>query len=150
MSDRAINENEELAVEGAPSPDTAAPDNVSSDDHVEARWDVSVLPNDAVSIHYTVSPKDAKNAITSVSTSFVLLKKGMVFHNFAGSTTQELIAPRAGQGASGDCGVDTSVFSKFNAGQLAAILAGTVRIGEGDDAETRNFFFQKDFDPDEV
>ena len=142
-----MNEHEETAVDGAPSPDTAAPDNISSDDFVEARWEVTTIPNESVSIHYTVSPKKPEHAVTSVSTSFVLLKKGVVFHTFAGSSVQELIEPRAGQGAKGDCGVDTSVFSRFNAGRLAAILAGTVRIGE--DA-LHTFFFMQDFDPDEV
>ena len=64
-------------------------------------------------------------------------------HTYAGSTTQELISPRAGQGATGDCGVDASVFPAEPDGELTAILAGTVRKGE----ETHNFFFERPFDP---
>jgi len=88
-----------------------APDHTMNDDNVTADWVVAVIPNENVSIHYTVAPKDEKDAITSVTTSFTLQRDQMVVHTFAGSTTQELISPKAGQGATGDCGVDAAIRS---------------------------------------
>ncbi len=120
-----------------------APDNTMSDDNVTADWVVTVIPNENVSIHYTVAPKDEKDAITSVTTSLTLQKDHMVVHTFAGSTTRELISPKAGQGATGDSGVDAAVFPAKPEGDLVAVLAGTLRKGE----ETANFFFSRPFNP---
>ncbi len=136
--------SDEKTPAGAAEP--TAPNNLSSDDLVEARWDITVIPNDAVSIHYTVSPKSADDAITSVSASFALMENHVVLHNYAGSSTQDLIAPRPGQGATGDMGVDVSVFGDHDKKALVGILAGTVRHGE----EVQGFFFSRSFDPSEV
>ena len=114
-----------------------------SDGVVNAHWSVAVIPNENVSIHYSVAPVNAEDAVTSVTTSFVLMKDHMVQDTFAGSTTQDLISPKAGQGSVGESGVDSTVFPAEPAGQLAAVLSGTVRQGE----DTVNFFFTKDFDP---
>ena len=125
------------------NPTESAPPAPESDDYVEALWSVAVIPNENVSIHYTVKPKNEENSVTSVTTSYVLRKDGMVHDTFAGSTQTALIDPMAGQGATGDSGVDVSVFPKDPDGELAAILAGTVKTAEG----TENFFFSKPFDP---
>ncbi|MEM1205118.1 MAG: hypothetical protein AAGN66_17945 [Acidobacteriota bacterium] len=117
--------------------------NLDSDDLVNARWDVAVIPNENVSIHYVVEPKNAEDAVTSVTASLVLEDSGMVTHTYAGATTSELIAPKAGQGATGDVGVDSTVFPSDVEGQLTAVLAGTVRHGE----DWHNFFFKRPFDP---
>ena len=120
-----------------------APDNSESDGNVTADWQVAVIPNENVSIHYIVAPVDGNDAVTSVSASFVLMKDGLLQHSYAGSSTQELISPKAGQGVTGDCGVDSSVFPAERDGELVAILAGTARKGE----TTVNYFFEKSFDP---
>lgn len=122
----------------------APPSSLSeADENVTARWSVAVIPNENVSIHYEVSPNNEENAITSVTTSFALMKDHMVQHTFGGSTIHDLINPRAGQGSIGDSGVDSTVFPAKPDGELVAILSGTVRTGE----TTANFFFQKPFDP---
>ena len=117
--------------------------NVDTDDLVRARWDVAVIPNENVSIHYQVSPVNGDDAVTSVTGSFVLKKDHMVQHTYAGSTTSELISPKAGQGATGDVGVDSAVFPAEPDGELYAVLAGTVRHGDA----WHNFFFERTFDP---
>ena len=127
---------------GEPPAEAEAPDNTESDGNVTADWQVVVVPHENVSIHYRVSPEDGKDAITSVTTSFVLKRNHMVVHTFAGSTATELIEPKAGQGSSGDCGVDTAVFPAEPDGDLYAVLAGTIRKGE----ETVNYFFEKPFE----
>jgi len=129
-----MSENQEAK---APRPDT--------DDLVEAQWQVAVIPNENVSIHYTVKPRNEEDAITSVTGAFVLAKNGVVFNNYAGATAQELMSPRSGQGMTGDVGVDSSVFKDREEGlQPTAILSGTVRHGE----EVANFFFKREFDPE--
>ena len=119
----------------APEPET--------DGVVNAHWSVAVIPNENVSIHYSVAPVNAEDAVTSVTTSFVLMKDHMIQDTFAGSTMQDLVAPKAGQGSVGDTGVDSTVFPAEPDGQLTAVLSGTARQGEN----TVNFFFSKDFDP---
>ena len=139
--------SEETAAEEGGSEEhteAKAPDNTETDGNVVADFVVSVVPEETVSIHYTVRPADATDAVTSVSTSFALKKNHMVVHTYAGSTTTELIEPKDGQGATGNTGVDTSVFSEDPDGELYAILAGTVRKGD----ETLNFFFEKPFEVD--
>ena len=139
-----MSEEEVITEEGGdPPPEAEAPDTTDSDANVTADWAVAVIPDENVSIHYAVAPKDAENAVTSVTATFVLKKDHMVVHTFAGSTNTDLIAPRAGQGVTGDAGVDASVFPAEPDGELTAILAGTVRTGE----ETANYFFEKPFDP---
>ncbi len=122
--------------------ETAAPA-PEADDNVSAHWGVAVIPGENVSIHYTVTPTNEENAITSVTTSYALKKDGMVMDTYAGSTQSALLEPKPGQGCTGDSGVDSGVFPKEPDGELTAILAGTVRVGE----ETRNFMFTKPFDP---
>lgn len=89
-----------------------APDHTMSDGNVTADWRVVVLPGENVSIHYTVAPKDAGDAITSVTTSFTLQKNHMVERTYAGSTFQDLISPRAGQGAVGNSGSTSRSFPR--------------------------------------
>ncbi len=137
---------EETMIEepGGEAPAEAeAPDHAESDDHVIANWTVAVIPNENVSIHYLVTPRNESDAVTSVTTTFALKKDQMVVHTYAGATTQDLISPRAGQGVTGDCGVDASVFPAEVDGDLVAVLAGTVRTGE----TIANFYFEKPFDP---
>ncbi len=114
----------------------------STDDFVEAAWDVAVIPGENISIHYRVSPKDPKNSITSVSASVVEMRNHMVVHSFFGSTTSDSLAPKEGQGALGDTGADLTVFDDYKGSEgssLVAILAGTVRTGE----DQQNYFFSK-------
>ena len=120
----------------------AAASNLESDDLVEARFSVTVMPQESVSAHFQVAPKDEKNAVTSVTVSFVKQHNGMVTHSFGGSTVQELLAPRDGQGAAGDSGVDVAVFAgNDDEGDHFVVLAGTVRTEEG----PQNFYFSRQF-----
>lgn len=123
--------------------DAAARALISSDDVVQARWSVAVLPGESASIHYAVSPKSQDDAVTSVTASFVLMQDQVVLRNFAGSTTAELISPKDGQGMTGDVGVDASVFPEKHEGELAAVLSGTARH----EGQTVNFFFKREFTP---
>ena len=117
----------------------AAPE-PSSDDFVVANWDVTVLPGENISIHYRVSPKSDEDSVTSVSASVVEMKDGMVMHSFLGSSASDSLAPKPGQGMVGDTGADVSVFHGHEiTGELAAILAGTVRSGES----IQNFYFSR-------
>lgn len=116
-----------------------------ADEAVEARFDVAVLPDENVSIHYTVWPKDESNAILSVTAAFVLERDGMVVHDFAGATTAELKEPRDGQGATGNVGVDVRVFGGDHPeGKLMALLTGTVRVGE--EGDSLSYFFKRPVD----
>ncbi|MCP3958941.1 MAG: hypothetical protein GY719_13900 [bacterium] len=145
MSDEETATEEASAEETVPGEpgDGQAPDNSERDGNVNAEWQVVVIPNENVSIHYMVAPADEKDAVTSVTASFVLKKDHMVVHTYAGSTTTELISPKAGQGATGDSGVDSAVFPAEPDGDLYAVLAGTIRKGE----ETVGYFFERPFDP---
>lgn len=137
---------EETTIEepgGEAPPEAEAPDHSESDGNVTAKWEVAVIPNENVSIHYLVTPDAKEDAVTSVSTTFALKKDHLVVHTYAGATTQDVIDPKAEQGVLGDCGVDAAVFPATPDGDLVAILAGTVRKGEG----IANFFFEKPFDP---
>ncbi|MEM8934705.1 MAG: hypothetical protein AAGE94_26150 [Acidobacteriota bacterium] len=124
--------------DSAPLDEPPAPD---TDGKVDALWSVAVLPGESVSIHYRVTPSDASHSIRSLSTSFAWAVHGMIEHTFAGSTTNETMEPRDGQGAVGDMGVDLTVFSNLpeSSGQLEAVLAGVVDTGEG----SANFLFTK-------
>lgn len=120
----------------------AATANNESDDYVTSRFSVAVIPGESVSSHFTVTPKDPKNAVTSVTLSFVQQHEGVVIHSFAGSTVQEAVEPRDGQGAMGDSGVDVAVFNgRDQDGDLFSVLAGTVRTEDG----PRSFFFRRPF-----
>ena len=142
MSDEAQETQEAQEVEGAPEP-KEDPRSALSDAGVDAQIEVAVVPEETVSLHFSLDPSDDKDAITSVSTSFVSIKNGMVEHNYAGSTQQTLVNPTANQGFAGDMGVDAAVFSPKDDEILAAVVAGTIRDADG---ATRNFYFQKDFD----
>ncbi|MEM1179332.1 MAG: hypothetical protein AAGM22_13365 [Acidobacteriota bacterium] len=132
-------ENETVTDEAATE---AAAKSVISDDFVTAKFQLTIIPLENVSAHFAVTPTNDKNAVTSVTVSFVQKDNGMVVHSFAGSTVQEAIAPRGGQGAMGDVGVDVAVFNgRPEDGELYAVLAGTVRTEEG----PHNFFFSKEF-----
>lgn len=140
-----MSDEEQTTPEPSAAPDPQdAPDSLSQTDGVvNARWSVAVIPNENVSIHYVVSPIGAESAVTSVTTSFALMKDHMVNKTYGGSTAQELVAPKAGQGSIGDSGIDSTVFPAEPDGQLVAILSGTVNDGK----EPKNFFFSRPFDP---
>ena len=124
-----------MSEETAPEP--------STDDNVTARWEVTVLPEENISIHYQVTPKDEKDAVSSVSGSVVEKKDGMVMHSFFGSTASDVLAARPGQGMTGDVGADVSVFHGHEMqGELFAVLAGTIRQGE----QTSTFYFTRPVD----
>ncbi|MEO1084032.1 MAG: hypothetical protein AAFY88_07305 [Acidobacteriota bacterium] len=115
---------------------------VESDDFVNAKFQVTLIPGENVSAHFSVLPKDSAHAVTSVTLSFVQKHEGIVVHSFAGSTVQEAIEPRDGQGAAGDAGVDVAVFNgRPEDGDLFAVLAGTVKTADG----PANFFFSRQF-----
>ncbi len=128
------------APEATPAP--------STDEFVEANWDVAVIPGENISIHYRVLPLSEVNCITSVSASVVEKADGVVMHSFFGCTVSDSLAPKAGQGMVGDTGADISVFHNhhFKDSGLEAILAGTVRTEHG----PANFFFSRPVDISEV
>lgn len=114
------------------------------DDHVEAKWSVAVLPGESASIHFRVTPRAETSAVRSVTASFVASVHGMVEHTYAGSTMNDTMEPRSGQGLTGDTGVDLVVFEgrvPENA-RLEAILAGIVVTENG----PANFLFTRSFE----
>ena len=115
------------------------------DEWVRARWQLTVVPDESVSVAFSVWPKNRTDRVTSVNVSFDQVVDGMVKHSFCGASGNGLLESREGQGLTGDLGVDVAVFRRVPAEQLHAILAGTVRRGE----ETENYYFSRQFNPDE-
>lgn len=114
------------------------------DENVEAQWSVAVLPGESASIHFRVTPRADTSAVRSVTASFVASVHGMIEHTYAGSTMNDTMEPRPGQGLTGDTGVDLVVFEgrvPENA-RLEAILAGVVVTEDG----PTNFLFTRSFE----
>ena len=143
MTDEAQSTEDAVAVADEESgvPAEVDPPAADSDGNVEANWSVAVVPGEGASIHYRVTPSAETSSIRSVTASFVWAHHGIVKHSFAGSTYNDTMEPRAGQGTVGDMGADLTVFSNppDDEGQVEAILAGMVNTEDG----PQNFMFSK-------